>query len=118
MFRRHLESLRKKLTTRVGFLRRLAGSTWGASVTALRTATLALVHSAAEYCAPVWCRSAHARFINKPINDALRMVTGSLRSTQTDNPFVLAGILPTELRRERAMLSLAYRAQEPEHLLN
>ena len=117
-FRRHLESLRKKLTTRVGLLRRLAGSTWGAGATTLRTATLALVHSAAEYCAPVWCRSAHTRLINKPINDALSIVTGCMRSTPTDNLFVLAGILPTELRRERAMLSLACRAQEPEHLLN
>ena len=49
-FRRHLESLRKKLKTRVGFLKRLAGSTWGAGATALRTATLALVDYAAEYC--------------------------------------------------------------------
>ena len=117
-YRRHLESLRKKLTTRVGLLRRLAGSTWGAGATTLRTATLALVHSAAEYCAPVWCRSAHTRLINKPINDALRIVTGCLRPTPTDNLFVLAGILPTELRRKRATLSLARRAQGPEHLLN
>ena len=32
-FRIHLESLRKKLTARVGLMRRLAGSSWGASVT-------------------------------------------------------------------------------------
>ena len=54
-FRQHLESLRKKLTTRVGLLRRLAGSSWGAGAITLRTATLALVHSTAEHCAPVWC---------------------------------------------------------------
>ena len=27
---------------------------------------LALVHSTAEYCAPVWCRSAHNRHIDPP----------------------------------------------------
>ena len=75
-FRGRLESLRKKLTTRLGFLRRLAGSTWGAGTTALRTTTLALVHYAAEYCSLVWCRSAHTRLINRPINDALCIVTG------------------------------------------
>ena len=32
-FRRHLESLRKKLTSRVGLLKRLTGSTWGADAT-------------------------------------------------------------------------------------
>ena len=117
-FRRHLESLRKKLTTRVGLLRRLAGSGWGAGATTLRTAALALVHSAAEYCAPVWCRSAHTRLIDKPINDALRIVTGCLRPTPIDNLFVLAGILPTELRRKKAVLSLARRAQGPESILH
>ena len=40
-YRRHLESLRKKLTSRVALLRRLAGSGWCAGA-ALRIATLAL----------------------------------------------------------------------------
>ena len=40
-YRRHLESLRKKLTPRVALLRQLAGSGWGAGATTLRTATLA-----------------------------------------------------------------------------
>ena len=66
----------------------------------LRTTTLALVYSAAEYCAPVWCRSAHTRLIDKPINDALRIVTGCLRPTPTDNLYVLEGIQPSELRRK------------------
>jgi len=61
---RHLESLCKKLTSRITLLRLLAGSGWGAGATTLRIATLALVHSTAEYCAPVWCRSAHTRLID------------------------------------------------------
>ena len=88
-YRRHLESLRKKLTSRVALLSRLAGSGWDAGATTLRTATLALVHSTAEYCAPVWCRSAHTRLIDPTINDALRIVTGmpaSCTSGQPSNP--------------------------------
>jgi len=46
-YRRHLESFRKKLTSRVALLRRLAGSGCGAGATTRRTATLALVHSTA-----------------------------------------------------------------------
>jgi len=76
MYRRHLESLRKKLTSRVALLRRLAGSGWGFGATTLRTVTLVLVHSTAEYCAPVWCRSAHTHLIHPATNDALRTVTG------------------------------------------
>jgi len=62
-------SLRKNLTSRVALLRRLAGSGWGVGATTLRTATLAMVHRTAEYCAPVWCRSAHIRLIDPTIND-------------------------------------------------
>ena len=115
-FRQHLESLHKKLTTRVGLLRRSAGSSWGAGAITLRTATLALVHSTAEYCAPVWCRSAHTCLIDRPINDALRLMTGCLRPTPTDDLYVLAGIQPSELRRKRATLFLARRAQDPKHM--
>ena len=69
-FRHHLEALRKKLSTRVTLLRRLAGSGWGAGAKTYRTSALSLVYSTAEYCAPVWCRSAHTRLIGSVFNDA------------------------------------------------
>jgi len=115
---RYLESLRKKLTSRVALLRRRAGSGWGAGATTLRAATLALVHSTAEYCAPVWCRSAHTRLIDPTINDALRIVTGCLLPTPADNLPILAGIQPAELRRRGATLSLGRRAMELGQLLH
>ena len=116
-YRRHLESLRKKLSTRVSLIRRLAGTTWGAGASVLRTATLALVHSTAEYCAPVWCRSAHTRLIDPFINNALRIATGGLHPTPTDYLTVLAGIPPAEFRRRQATPTLACRALKPNHLL-
>ena len=48
-FRQHLESLRKKLTTCVGLLRRLAGSSWGWWCHYSAHSHLGLVHSTAEY---------------------------------------------------------------------
>ena len=89
-----------------------------AGVTTLRTTTLALVHSTTEYCAPVWCRSAHTRLIDPTINDALRIVTGCMRPRPADNLPILAGIQPAELRRSGASLSPARRAMEPGHLLH
>ena len=77
-YRRHLESLRKKLSTRVSLIRRLAEITWGAGALVQRTATFALVHSTAEYCALVWCRTAHTRLIDPVINNAMHIVTGCL----------------------------------------
>ena len=52
------------------------------------------------------------------INDALRIVTGCLRPTPTDNLLILASIQPAGLRREEATLALVRRALEPRHLLH
>jgi len=43
-YRRHLELLREKLTSRITLLRWLAGSGWGAGATTLQIVTLALMH--------------------------------------------------------------------------
>ena len=111
-------ALRKKLSSRVTLLRRFVGSGWRAGAKILRIATLPLVYSAAEYCAPVWCRSAHTRLIDSVLNDALRIVTGCLRLTPTNHLPVLSGIHPTELRRTGATLSLAHCGSlDPDHIL-
>ena len=93
------------------------GSGWGAGAKTLHIATLSLVYSTAEYCAPIWCGSAHTRFIDSVLNDALRMVTGCLRPTPTDHLPVLSGIQPAKLRPMGATLSLAYRGSlDPDHI--
>ena len=118
-YRHHLEALRKELSTRVSLLRRLAGSGWGAGVNTLRAAALSLIYSTAKYCAPTWCRSAHIRLIDSVPNDALRIVTGCLRPTPTDNLPVLSGIQPAELRGQGATLSLGDRSSlDPSHILH
>ena len=115
-FRHHIEALRKKLSTRVALLKRLGG--WGASAKTLRISALSLVYFTAEYCAPVWCRSTHTRLIDGILNDDLRIVTGCLRPTPTEDLPVLAGIQPGELRRLGATLSLTNRAiHDPDHIL-
>ena len=108
-FCHHLVDCAKKLSSRVALLRRLMGSGWGAGAKTLRIATLSLVYSTSEYCAPVWCRSARTRLIDSVLNDVLRIVTRSLRPTPTDHLSVLSGIQPAELRRIGATLSLTYR---------
>ena len=118
-FRDYLVALRKKISSRVTLLRRLLSSGWNAGAKTLRIAILSLVHSTIEYCAPVWCRSAHTRLIDSVLNDALCMVTGCLHPTSMDHLPVLSGIQPAELRRMGATLSLAYRGSlDPDHILH
>ena len=111
-------ALRKKLSSRVTLLRRLVGLGWSAGAKTLRIATLSLVYSAAEYCAPIWCCSAHTRLIDSDLNDALRIVTGCLRPTSKDHLPILSGIQLAELCRMGATLFLAYRGSlDPNYIL-
>ena len=110
--------MHKNLSLRVTLLRQLVGSGCGAGAKTLRIATLSLVYSTVQYCAPVWCRSAHTCLIDSVLNDALRIVIGCLHPTPTDHLLALSGIQPAELRRLGATLSLAYRGSlDPDHIL-
>ena len=118
-FRHHLVALRKKISSYVILLGQLVGSGWGVGAKTLHIAILSLVYSTIEYCAPVWCRSAHTRFIDSVLNDALRTVTRCLRPTSTNHLPVLSGIQPAELRQLGATVSLAYRGSlDPDHILH
>ena len=118
-FKHHLESLRAKVSSRNNLLRRLAGSSWGANASTLRTGALALVYSAAEYAAPAWCRSVHTRKLDTTLNETLRIITGCLRPTPSEFLPVLAGVAPAALRREHLTHSLVNKASmDPNHTLH
>ena len=117
-FEKILTSLTLVRPIRVTLLRRLVGSGWGADAKTLCIAALSLVYSTAEYCTPVWCRSAHTRLINSVLNDALRILTGCLRPAPMDHLSIFSGIQPAELRRLGVTFSLAHRGSlEPDHIL-
>ena len=117
-YREHISKLGKKVNSRVNLIRKLAGTNWGASASTLRTSTLALVHSAAEYCAPVWEASTHTHRIDTVLNSAMRTISGTLKSTPTECLPVLTGIAPHNIRRQISTAKLSWRAQaDPESIL-
>ncbi len=97
-FKQHLDSAKAKTTACTARIRRIVGTTWGATTKTLRISTEALVFTAAEYCAPAWCRSPHVKKLDTALNDALCTVSGCLRATPTHQLPVLAGIAPAEVR--------------------
>ena len=118
-YRQHRECLKAKTTSRVALIRRLAGTTWGAATKTLRISTQALVYSAAEYCAHVWCRSSHTKQLDTVLNSAMRTVAGCLRPTPVNQLPILAGIAPPTIRREAAVLALTRKAAKDEdHILH
>ena len=118
-FKQHLEQVAGKVTSRVSLIRRLAGTTWGASAKTLRISTQAMVFPAAEYCAPVWSRSPHVRKVDVAIKSSLRTISGCLKPTPVFQLPVLAGIAPAGLRRKAATLALARKAVKHDwHILH
>lgn len=77
---KHIAKLIAKLNTRINILRIVAGTSWGGNATCLRTSALALVYSVAEYCSSAWLTSAHAKKIDVILNQAMRIITGRLRT--------------------------------------
>jgi len=98
----HLTKTAGKLKNRNNLLMKLAGSTWGASANTLRSSALTLCYSAAEYCAPVWSRSAHTSRVDVQLNSTMRLISGTLRSTPLPWLPVLSYIEPPALRRKAA----------------
>ena len=80
-------------------------STWGASANTLRSSALVLCYSAAEYCAPVWSRSAHTSQIDVQLNSTMHLISGTLRSTPLQWLPVLSNIEPPALRKRLPLTS-------------
>ncbi|GFS19085.1 RNA-directed DNA polymerase from mobile element jockey-like [Elysia marginata] len=82
----------------------------GASQSVLRTSTLALCYSAAEYCAPVWTRSPN---INLVILRELRRTIGDcLISTPIQWLPTIKSIAPPHVRREDATQKIIKRIED------
>ena len=111
-FKQHLEEVAGKVTSRVALIRRLAGTTWGASAKTLRISTQALVFPAAEYCAPVWSRSPHVKKVDVAINSSLWTISGCLMPTPVFQLPVLAGIVPCGPKAESSHPHLGTESSE------
>jgi len=99
-YREHLTKTAGKLKNRNNLLMKLARSTRGTSANTLRSSALALCYSAAEYCAPVWSRSAHTSPVDVQLNSSIRLISGTLHCTPLPWLPVLSNIEPPALRRK------------------
>ena len=89
-----------KVATRNNVLKKLANSKWGTNASTIRTTALALCYSIAEYAAPVWTRSTYEDILDPELNKACRAITGCLKPTSVEDLYLLAGIVPPDIRRE------------------
>jgi len=96
IFKYHLDSTKNKIKSRNNIIAKLAGTSWGCNASTLRTSALSLVFSITEYCTPVWRRSVQCKKIDVQLNVAMRIITGTVRSTPTQ----WLHIDPPEVRRQ------------------
>ena len=116
-YRKHLEGCANKIGKRNCLLRKLTGTSWGASQTVLRTSTLALCYSVAEYCAPVWTRSSHTNKVDVKLRESMRLVSGCLKSTPTQWLPTLSSLTPPHIRREVANQRMIKKIKDmPKHI--
>ena len=101
-YKQHIDNTANKLRKRNGIIKKLAGTSWGANASVLRTSSLALSYSVAEYCSPVWSRSKHTKKIDTLLNETMRTISGTLKSTPTSWLPVMSAIEPPNIRREAA----------------
>ncbi|XP_061721084.1 uncharacterized protein LOC133527905 [Cydia pomonella] len=101
-YKAHCLNTKQKVAARNNILRRITGTTWGATPHTLRTTALALSFSAAEYACPVWKNSSHAAQVDIALNESCRLVTGCLKPTKRDHLYQLSGIAPPDIRRDVA----------------
>src|SRR5436190_788387 len=103
-YRTHIKKTAAKVSARANIVQKLAGTFWGANAKVLRTSSLSLVYSAAEYCAPVWLNSAHVREIDVRLNSVMRRtISGTLMATPSPWLPVLCNIPPPTIRRKVAL---------------
>ena len=73
---------------------KLENSKWDTSTSTIRTTTLVLCYSVAEYAAPVCARSHHTHILDSELITACREITGFLKPTNVEDMDLLAGIAP------------------------
>ena len=98
-YKEHIHKLKCKTSARNNILRKLSNTKWGAKPATIKTTTLALCNSMAEYACPVWERSKHVSKLDPAMDEACRSITGCLRPTSVENVYLLASIAPPGVSR-------------------
>ena len=92
----HLNKAQARAKLRLGIMRKLAGTTWGADMNVLKKLYVGRVRPVLEYGMSAWATTSQTNFekVQRVQNCAARIITGSLRSTPINrySPFHLYNV--------------------------
>ena len=102
----HIECTVNKARSRLGLIKALAGTSWGAGAKLLRTLYCSTIRPILEYATPVLNLASETALtkLDRIQNGALRLITGGLQSTSIDTMEIATNIEPLEIRREKATM--------------
>lgn len=106
-WKHHISQAESKARRKLNIMRKLAGTQWGANETILKSVYQGTVRPHLEYGSSSWMTAAktHHNSLDKVQNQALRIITGSMKSTPIDKMEEVTGISPlSERRKQKAML--------------
>ena len=105
----HIAKAETKARRKLAILRKLAGTTWGANERILKTVYQGSVRPHLEYGSTAWstCAKTTQLALDKVQNQALRIITGAMRSTPIKEMEKLTGIQPLSQRREAKVMMQA-----------
>ena len=105
----HIARAEAKARRKLAILRKLAGTTWGANERILKTVYQGTVRPHLEYGSTAWSTTAKTNLqaLDRVQNQALRLITGAMRSTPIREMEKLTAIHPLTQRREEKNLMLA-----------
>ena len=116
---KYIDKLKQKNTNRLKILKRLASSRWGASKTTLRQMYLGYVRSTLERNLALQsiCSPSQQQNLEKIQNEAVKFISGGMKSSPIPACEIDSNIEPISLRRETAVVEMVerYRRSDEEN---
>ena len=115
----HMENVETKAKNRLKLVKKLASTSWGADKSTLRQLYLGYVRSTMDYSLALQsvCSKSTQTSVDRVQNNALRFISGAMKSTPTAACEVHTNVEPLSIRREAAVVETVERMkrQESEH---
>ena len=111
--KKHVENIKNKAIRRLQLLKRLAGTAWGSDKDTLRGLYLGYVRSALEYNSALLttCARTNVESLDRVQNNALRLISGAMRSTPTAACEIHTNVEPLGMRRDKAAMEACERSK-------
>ena len=102
----HLQEAETRARRKLALMRKLAGSTWGADERTLRTVYEGAVRPHLEYGSAAWSSASKSTLqsVDKVQNQALRLITGAMKTTPISAMEKVTGVQPLQDRRNMKTL--------------